>query len=235
MTRTLKALGLALAVCSLGAVYASGASAATDVFTCGQATCFITGEQVGTVAQNVDGVKGAGVTTHCNKATFKSGTVNSGSSDIVLTPAYSECESAGSSSPVDVGTGCQLTLSGVTDAFTNTNGVAEGEDATAAIVNCEAGQAIKLTGSGCTVSIGNQANKLGVKYDNEFPTGKPDDVLATVTIDSISYTASGSLCDFLGYSTPGGSNTFITERITLKAFEDRNNAEGATQINLTVS
>jgi hypothetical protein len=47
MIRTLKALGLALALCSLGAVYASGASAATDVFTCGQSTCFITGEQVG--------------------------------------------------------------------------------------------------------------------------------------------------------------------------------------------
>jgi hypothetical protein len=95
---------LALAVCSLGAVYASGASAATDVFTRGQATCFLTGEQVGTVAQNILGVKGAGVETHCKQATFKSGTVNSGSSDVLVTPAYQECETAGSAMPVDVGT-----------------------------------------------------------------------------------------------------------------------------------
>jgi hypothetical protein len=183
--------------------------------------------------QNVYGVKGAGIETHCTGATFKSGTVNSGSSDVLLTPAYEECITAGSASPVDVGTGCQITLSGVTDAFTNTNGVAEGEDGTAAIVNCGP-NVIKVTGSGCTVSIGNQASKLGVKYDNEFPISNPDDVLATVTIDNISYTASGSLCDFLGYSTPGGSNTFITERVTFKGYSDVNNGEGS-QINLTVS
>jgi hypothetical protein len=131
--------------------------------------------------------------------------------------------------------GCQLTLSGVTDPLTNTNGVAGGEDGTAAIVNCAAGQVIKFTASGCTVSYGNQANGLGVKYDNEFPTGKPDDVLATVTLDNLTYTASDSLCDFLGYATPGGSNALLTERVTLKAFEDVNGAEGATQINLTQS
>jgi hypothetical protein len=237
MIRTLKVLGLALAVCSLGAVYASGASAATDVFTCGQSTCFLTGEQVENpvgAGDNILGVKGAGVTTHCNKATFKSGTVTSGSSDVIVTPAYEECQTSGSSSPVDVGAGCQLTLSGVTDAFTNTNGVAEGEDGTAAVVNCGS-NVIKITGSGCTISFGNQANKLGVKYTNEFPTGKPDDVLAKVTVDNITYTASGSLCDFLGFSTPGGNNAFLTETVTVKAFEDKNNAEGATQINLTVS
>jgi hypothetical protein len=235
MIRTLKVLGLALAVCSLGAVYASGASAVTDVFTCGQSTCFLTGEQVGTVAQNVLGVKGASVTTHCNKATFKSGTVTSGTSDVVVTPAYEECETAGSSSPVTVGSGCQLTLSGVTDAYLNTNNVVEGEDGTAAVVNCAAGQVITIDGSGCTITFGNQANKLGVKYDNEFPAGKPDDVLATVTVDNIAYTATGSLCDLLGFSTPGGTNAFLTERVTVKAFEDKNNAEGATQINLTWS
>jgi hypothetical protein len=238
MIRTLKVLGLALAVCSLGAVYASGASAATDVFTCGQSTCFLTGEQVEVpkgAGDNVLGVKGAGVTTHCNKATFKSGTVTSGSSDVIVTPAYQECETAGSTSPVDVGTGCQLTLSGVTDPYTNTNGVAEGEYGTAAAVNCAAGQVIKITGSGCTISFGNQANKLGVKYTNEFPTGKPDDVLAKVTVDNITYEASGSLCDFLGFATPGGNNAFLTETVTVKAFEDVGGAEGATQINLTVS
>jgi hypothetical protein len=236
MTRTLKALGLALAVCSLGAVYASGASAATDVFTCGQATCIITGEQVeNPPGDNVLGVKGAGVTTHCKKATFKSGTVSSGSSDILLTPAYQECETAGSNVPLDIGTGCQFTFSGVTDAFTNTNGVAEGEDGTAAIVNCAANQVIKWTYFGCNVSFGNQANKLGVRYANEFPAGKPDDILMTVTVDKLTYTASGEICDFLGFSTPGGSNAFLTETVTVKALEDQNGVEGATQINLTQS
>jgi hypothetical protein len=235
MIRTLKVLGLALAVCSLGAVYASGASAATDVFTCGNSTCFITGEQVGSPASNVLGVKGAGVETHCAHANFKSGTINSGGSDIVVTPEYLECTTAGNPSPVDVGAGCQLTLNGTTDAFINTNGVASGEDATAAVVNCGT-NVIKITGSGCTISFGNQANLKGVKYDNETST-TPDDVLVTVTVDGITYTASGSLCDFLGFSTPGGNNAFLTETITTKAYEDvvgTPDHEGV-QINLTVS
>jgi hypothetical protein len=230
MTRTLKILGLALAACSLGAVYASGASAATDVFTCGNATCFLTGEQVGTSVQNVYGVKGAGVETHCTGATFKGGTVNTSVSSVVVTPAYTGCTTAGSAAPVDIN-GCTYTLTGITEAFTNTNGVAEGEDATTSI-NCSGTNSIKVTSSGCTISIGSQGNLKGVKYDNE--SGTPDDVLMTVTIDNIAYTASGSLCDFLGFSTPGGNNTFVTERVTLKAFSDVNGAEGG-QINLTVS
>jgi hypothetical protein len=231
MTRTLKILGLALAVCSLGAVYASGASATTDAFTCGQATCFITGEQVGTAAQNVYGVKGAAVTGHCSSATLKSGAIISGVSSMTLTPSYSGCETAETSSPVDVPASCTFTLSGVTDPFTNTNGAAEGEDATA-LVNCTGSDVIKVTISGCTVSIGSQSNLKGVKYDDEANT--PDDVLATITIDNIAYAASGSLCGVLGFSTPGGSNTFLTERVTFKGYSDVNNGEGS-QINLTVS
>jgi hypothetical protein len=231
MTHIIKALGLALAVCSLGAVYVSSASAATDVFTCGQSTCFITGEQVGTAAQNVLGVKGAAVTTHCNKATFKSGTVNTGASSVTVTPSYQECETAGSSSPIDVPAGCTLTLSGVTDAFTNTNGVSEGEAGTAS-VNCTGTNKIQITGSGCTVSFGSQSNLRGTHYHIEVNI--LDLILITVTIDNISYTASGSLCDFLGFSTPGGNNAFLTERVTAKAFADNSGTEGS-QISLTTS
>jgi hypothetical protein len=233
MIRTLKVLGLALAVCSLGAVYASGASATTDVFTCGNSTCFLEGEQFGAASENVLGVKGAGVETHCTGATFKSSTVTTGASSATVSPSYTGCTTAGSSSPVDPN-GCTFTLSGVTDPFTNTNGASEGEKGTAS-VSCSGTNKVVITGSGCAVSFGSQANLKGVTYENTFPVGKPDDVDATITIDNITYTAAGSLCDFLGFSTPGGNNAFLTEKVTVRAFEDVNGSQGPTQINLTVS
>jgi hypothetical protein len=226
----LKIMGLALATCSVCAIYASGAAATTDVYTCGQSTCFVTGEQVGEAAQNVLGIKGAAVETHCTTVTSSSVTVISGGSSVTAAPSFSGCTTAGSSSPVDVN-GCTITGSGVTDPYTNTNGVSEGEVGTGSL-NCTGTNKIQITGSGCTISFGSQAGLKGANADNI--AGTPDDVLGTVKIDNIAYTASGSLCDFFGFSTPGGTNAFITGRATFKAYGDVNGAEGS-QINLTVS
>jgi hypothetical protein len=228
MTRNLKALGLALlSVCALGAVAASAATAATDHFTSPLASTIITGDQVGTT--HVFGTKSSSLEVSCNKAHFAGTAEGTSALEIEVHPEYSEC-SAGvfGNATVDT-TGCNYNLTGETDPYTNTSGVSEGEAATVGVA-CE-GSTVKITGSGCTISIGSQEHLLGVKYDNEG-SGSTADVKVTVKVDGIAYTSSGVSCGLVGIKA-SGTDGFLTEEVTAKGFEDNAGTEGS-QVGISV-
>jgi hypothetical protein len=236
MIRNLRVLGLALvAVCAFAAVSASSASAVTHKLTCAEATCVITGTQVGT--PHVFGAKSSpNLEVSCTAATFGPTTISSGATSITIHPVYTGCTGGGFGVTVDT-TGCNYILSGETETYFDTNGVDKGEDATVG-VECTAGNSIKITAAlGCTLTIGQTNNEhlLGVRYDNEKPEGKPDDVKVTVTADHITYSSTPA-CSFVG-GTAEDNDGFLTETVTAEAFKD----EGGTppkegpQIGLTQS
>jgi hypothetical protein len=229
MKRYLSVLGLSLlAACAFGALAASSASAAVDHFTCSVAPCTITGE-LEKNEPHTFGAKGSALATiECNKATYHATVGSLGVTSVTAHPTYSECITFGAASTVTT-TGCNYILTGETDAFTNTEGKAEGEDATVDL-ECEAGKNITIAAPGCTLTFGAQEKLLGVKYTNV--AGTPDDVTIDVTVDKIKYTGAGVLCPAAvkGEHADG----FLTEKVTVKAFEDNGGTEG-NQINVTTS
>jgi hypothetical protein len=231
MIRNLRVLGLALvAVCAFAAVSASSASAITHKLTCAEATCIITGEQVGNV--HAFGTKSSSLEVSCTGAKFGPTTISSGATSITIGPlTYSGCTALGFAATVDT-TGCNYVLKGETDSFTNTAGASEGEKATVA-VDCTGTNVIKITAVlGCTISIGNTNNQnlLGVKYDNESAVGQPNEVKVTVTVDKITYDSE---------KCPGipahGTDGFLTQTVTAKAFKDEGGTKEGPQIGLTQS
>jgi hypothetical protein len=126
MIRNLRVLGLALVVvCAFAAVSASSASAVTHKLTCVEATCIITGEQVGNV--HAFGTKSSSIEVSCGEATFGPTTISSGVTSITISPVYKGCTALGFPATVDP---CPYILTGETVPYTNTSGVGGDEDAT---------------------------------------------------------------------------------------------------------
>jgi hypothetical protein len=245
MIRNLKALGLALcAVFAFGALAASAASAANDVFTSGSGgNTFLTGEQVGglkATPPNVFGAKSSAGTIECEKVKYVGSYTGATASEVELTPTYEKCKSGVAGATV-TDNGCKFVLTGTTDAFTDTNGNPTGKEDATVSLNCNHTGSITATLPGsCVITFSDthpagspvNQNLLGVKYDNEVESAgnKKWDIKATVTVDKITYT-SNSNCTALGF-TATDSDGFLTTGVTVKAYEDSAHTK---QVNLTQS
>jgi hypothetical protein len=240
MTRTLKALGLALlAVSAIGAVAASSASAAEDILTCTeQESCDITA--TGKLNATTFGAKSSPLTVICGHEEFQ-GTVKNKASSATVTPIYKECQAFGSSATVDT-TGCHYIITGNTTSHENTEKKPETDAAVS--LQCttttepHVQHVIKVTGTGCTITIGSVSggkpvnqNLHGVTYDKEG-SGSTDDVKVTVTVDSIHYTTSGALCAATGLPATGNDGT-LTGTVTAKGYVDPSDHGPEDHVGLT--
>jgi hypothetical protein len=218
-----------LAACAFGSASASSASAAVDHLTCSVAPCILTGEQENSEVHTF-GAKGTGaLSVLCNKATFQATVASLGVTSATAHPTYSECEAFGAKATITT-TGCNYILTGETDAFTNTEGKAEGEDATVDI-ECEGANTIKIAAPGCTLTIPAQEKLLGVKYTNVVGESGKKEVTIDVTIDKIKYTGAGVLCPAAAKGEH--SDGFLTQKVVVKAYED--GGEEGKQINVEAS
>ncbi len=183
--RNLKVLGTALvAVLALSAVMASMASA--DVFKSSSgAVTTVTGNQE-VVAKFVTTAGSA----ECKKATY-TGSATSGSSSVLVTPAYSECTCIGVACTIDTN-GCQFRLN-----ITTTTGTAD--------VVCPGSATITLTNTKCTIHVGSQTGLGTVTYSNKG-AGTTKEVGLSFTIEKqIKYShTEGS---GVGKCTTGSSTT----------------------------
>jgi hypothetical protein len=228
MTRNLKALGLSLlAVCALGAVAASSALAVPSFTTpelAAGSNSIITGEQL--AGTNVFGVKGAGLTTSCEKATYAGTVTGTAAAEVTVRPTFLEkCLTGGKASPVDVN-GCAFVLKAATTKSTDTEGKAI--EVAGATLECEGTKEIIITASGCEIGIGTtHANEPkvvlnhaldGMTYKNEG-AGAARDIKATVEIDNITYTSSGGFACAIGGLKETGNDAFLTTTVTVKAFK----------------
>jgi hypothetical protein len=229
MTRTLKALGLALlAVCALSVAASSASATVTDKFTCTKdgvniANCDITG----TGSNSTFGAKDTpGLTVTCSTETF-TGTVTNNSTEVTVAPHYTGCTAFGGNAPIDTNS-CHYVLKGTTTTHKKTDETTNETDAgvTLSCPNPELG--IVITGPGCTISVETTHTNPttvvnhdlhGVIYDNEG-SGNTDDVKVTVTVDTIKYTAHGFGCAVLGLATTE-TDGFLTGSVTVKGYGDK--------------
>jgi hypothetical protein len=238
MTRNLKALGLALlAVFALGAVMASAASAEgtdvkTDHFTStsGNEKTILTGEQVGTEAENVFGVKAvSALGVHCKKATYGGTVVGNSVIEVTVVPTYFECSSNLGAATV-TNDRCAFVLTGTTDEHPNTAGTKEEIHATVHLeCSHEKGNLgkLKIVTGGCefifqsTHPEGTTVNQnlLGATYTNEG-SGSTADVKVDATVDKIHYTTKGFACGLAGLPETG-TDGFLTTKVTVKGYRDQ--------------
>lgn len=141
-----KTLTILLLAVGLSAALTPAASA--DVFkTSSGGTATITGSQ-GVV--NV--FKTTAGSAECKKATY-TGSFNSGSSELEVTPTYSECTCIGVACTIDTN-GCRYRL--LLGAAT----------AGSFMVSCPAGKSITLTNTKCVIHISTQGNEFWMIYSN---------------------------------------------------------------------
>ncbi len=205
MIRNLKALGLAvLAVCALGAVSASSASA---FFTSSVEHVSVSGSQT----TNHVFTTSVGTVT-CKKATFAGtsiGTAKEGqftTESQTVTPTYGECTA--------FGFGATVTTTGCTYKFTRTGTDGTGTPIGPVHVECEAGKKIKIVAAGfCTMEVGPQTPEGHVSFKTTFPPGNGltvEDVDVKSTVTGIKYEGncgSGTNGTYSGEATVRGFNT----------------------------
>lgn len=228
MIRNLKALGLSLvAVCAMGALSASTASA-TDFFTnTGDGPALMTGVSHDNVFETAGGAK-----FECTTSRFAA-TAGDGSSEATVEVEYSgtpvvageseaekeakdtttHCKATGGQVTIDMN-GCHYMLTGSTTGDDPTD-----TDATVWIT-CPQNQVIKITqpGTGVTITVAGQTPTMGgVVYHNlsNHPGGAAVQVTATVT--GVAYTCHGFACHF-GPGTSGSAK--YTGSVTVTGWED---------------
>ncbi|HET7120889.1 MAG TPA: hypothetical protein VFI17_06515 [Solirubrobacterales bacterium] len=195
-----------MAALALTAVVASAAQAAPE-FRVATAPAIIKGEQVGT--QSFSTVNG---NVTCTTATFNGTSNVTATTSQILTPTYEGCNAFGSSANVTT-TGCTYTFALVKSSSPPTANVN---------INCEAGKVITVSAlGGCTTTVGSQNGKSHVVFSNT--ANSPTDIDANVTVEGITYTASG--CIFNGTFNTGK----VTGEATIRAYS------GNVQQNLSVS
>jgi hypothetical protein len=181
MNGKLRRFGLALlAIFAFGAVVASGASAAENVYTFESGTVEGSQLEVSEFETSVGTVK-------CQKATFSATVEGEEASELTVTPAYSECKVGELSAPIDMN-GCKYKFSAPTDT-----GQAPPADlhAEVHIVNCT--KAIEVTAPGCTVKIAEQTPTTPTA-DLSNISSEPMKAKVSPTIKGFSYTYSGFTC-----------------------------------------
>jgi hypothetical protein len=173
------------------------------------------------------GVKGAGLTTSCEEATYGGTAIGVAAAEVTVRPTYFKCKTGGINSPVDVN-GCTFVLKAATTASTNTAGGAI--NVAGATIECPNLNEIIITASGCEIGIGtthaNEPTKVlnhnldGVTYTN-IGAGATREITVTVEIDNITYTSKGELCAFGGLKETG-TNAFLTTKVKVKALKHTN-------------
>lgn len=213
MTRTLKALGLALlAACAIGAVTASSASAAKDIVTC-QPNCDITATGTATVF----GTKGSLLEVTCSHETFSSTTVADQAENITVTPTYSGCRAEPfGAATVDMN-GCDYKLTGITTSNKATNGTT---DRVTAPVDVEgACEHIVITAPGCEIKVPQQSGLHGLLFSHGGGTGATTDVKVTAQVDKIHYTTNDTITCTLASLPSTGTDGYLTGSATAKGYE----------------
>ena len=170
MIRNIKALGLAFAaVFAMSAVMAAGAQAAK--FT---ASAYPANGSGGQTTEHIFHVQGQ--TVKCKTATFK-GTLNAASSEITITPHYTECTAFGFiGATIDMNS-CDFLFT--TDAVSTTVG-------TVHVLCSKANDSITITAGGCVVHIPPQTPTVNkVEYKNQsggvLVTSKAEGIHSNVT------------------------------------------------------
>lgn len=227
MISHLKALGLALAAClALGALAASGASAqGQDHFTSDSENekTVLTGEDThDTGIFQIHGVAGLFVT--CTDATY-GGTVDGNQvNQVTVVPTYNECEASTGEATVDVHT-CGYILYGETTKHARHPSTGTGPEEVHAPVEVECADDgyIRITTPGCELRIlADEQEKLhGVTYENianHEETGKSA-VEVNFTVDGITYTSKGFVCELGGVPHEGATGTLTGEAI-VTGYED---------------
>jgi len=155
MSRNLKALGLALvAVLAMSALTAAGASAEAFKFKAEKTPTTLSGNQHG--APDVFTTDTGSVS--CNEAKYAGEQVGTEVTQVTVTPTYSECTAFGLFNvPIDTN-GCQYKFTVDTKVGATYEGKVD--------VVCPAGQVIKVTAPGCTVTVGSQAGLGSITYTN---------------------------------------------------------------------
>jgi hypothetical protein len=220
MIRNLKALGLALvAVCALGALAASSASAVTDVVTTSAGNTWVTG----TSHDNVFNIPGK-MEVKCTTSKYFA-TVNNGNTHVTVGATYSgiinetphtnpDCTVSGviNTTALITMNGCDYEMTGTT-----TGADAGKTDATLSVL-CPAGKKIEIkTTAGCTLSLPAQTPTVGgVAYTNKVPAaGK---VTVDITATGITYSTNFA-CQLAGISAEANDATF-TGTVVTEGFVD---------------
>jgi hypothetical protein len=198
MIRNLKALGLALiALGALGAVMASGASAAGERFHCEKAPCIITGES------EAPHVFAANVPVTCSKAFFKGTQANLTETTQEVHPTYSGCEFLEEPATVDTNE-CDYVFESETTAAGHLP----------VSIKCTGSSKISVTTSACNLSFGSQANTGGIKVVNGG-SGTSRDTTVTSTTGA-TFTKAGPFC----FLVSGTTGTY-SGPTTTKCYEDK--------------
>jgi len=155
MSRNLKALGLALvAVLAMNALTAAGASAEAFKFKAEKTPTTLVGKQHG--APDIFTVDTQSVS--CNEATYTGTVTGTEVTELTVTPTYSECIAFGLFNiPIDTN-GCQYKSTVDTKVGASFEGKVD--------IVCPAGQVIKITAPGCTVTVGSQNGLGSITYTN---------------------------------------------------------------------
>lgn len=161
---------------------AAGPAAAEESFHTESEKTTLTGR--GWLAHEIDA---AGASISCLKSTFSGSTESKTTQQITLTASYSSCSFLGASVTVSMGS-CDYLLK------------ANGEFAING-ASC-ATNPITYQAPGCKISIGPQAGLVWAFYQNLF-SGASREILVTLNVSSIKYTATGFLCPKTGTYSDG--------------------------------
>ena len=216
MNQKLKVLGLVLvAALALSAVTASGASAEgtytsevahTNNLEGKQATTLVFSTSIGTVT--------------CKKGIFFGTASQASVTDLTLTPTYEECKvhTIFGELNATIDMGC---------AFTLTTPTTTGQAAPAdwhSEVHLLCSKETRVTAPGCEIVIHEQTPTVPtVDLTNSGTSGIGRDILATWTLEGITYQTSGFTCG--SHEENGG---IFHGSITLKGFDTNNNQVGIT-------
>jgi hypothetical protein len=201
MIHPLRTLGLASAVfIAIGALAASGASAAGERFHSEVEPTILTGVNTNTFVISM-----AGANTECTSATLSGTAPLKTEATMTLHPTYSNCTFLGEPATLDT-TGCNFVFGSETVA-----GKLPVE------TECTTGYSIKLTSPGCTLTFGPQKDTGGLTVTNES-SGSTRDFKAVWEV-GVFFSKSGSLCFLIS-----GTTGTIKGTMTVKGFKD----EGVT-------
>jgi hypothetical protein len=193
MVRKFKALGLALvAICAMGAMTASAASALTFTTTAGAE---IKGEEVGNTVFTITGRE-----VLCKDSTYVGTAPASAFTTLTVTPTYKECEPLNATI---TGFGA-----GECDFLLHSNGVAD--------LICAAGKEVTINMGPCVTHIPAQTGLKSITYDTA-ESGGIKHLTLTLNITKIKEThTDGFLCPFEGSGTT--STAVLEGAVTARAY-----------------
>jgi hypothetical protein len=211
MTRSLKALGLALvAIFAMSAVVASAASASKDVVFTNSGTTYL--KQDDDIHQVISTPAGS---ITCEVTEFNGTIKGSENEAITIEPEYSQCDHSLVGPAPMINEGCHYVLTGNTGA----SGHAPIH------ILCQPNKHITIELSGvfglvnCDLTIGSQTPAEGVRYTNQG-SGNMRDVTVDITASEVRYTKDakgGGGCTLVGGN---GEDGVYSGADTLTGFSD---------------